>query len=286
LTDEVLQTLEQEDEQREVCCHLSFQAISGSDSIYSMRVRSIVGKQVMLMLVDSGSSSTFINEHMAKQLQLQVEECPTVQVKVASGHKMICNSMVRNVEWWSHGHFYHTDMRVLPLEAFDAILGYGWLMQHSPMECDWVHKVLQFRDAGQVVILYGDDVHSGSTIQEVSALQVQKWLVGHDIWAMVLVESNDDSSSQVNEDDIQLLLQEFAELFNVPTHLPPMRPFDHCIPLRPGSVPVNSKPYRYSPFHKDEIERQVTTLLQASFITPSTSPFASPVLLVKKKDGS
>jgi hypothetical protein len=53
----------------------------------------------------------------------------------------------------------------------------------------------------------------------------------------------------------------------------------------PGSVPVNSKPYRYSPFHKDEIERQVTTLLHASLITPSTSPFASPVLL-DKKDGS
>jgi hypothetical protein len=203
LADEVLQTLEQEDEQREVCCHLSFQALSGSDSIYSMRVRSIVGKQVMLMLVDSGSSSTFISEHMTKQLQLQVEECPTVQVKVASGHKMICNSMVRNVEWWSHGHFYHTDMRVLHLKAFDAILGYDWLMQHSPMECDWVHKVLQFQDGGQEVTLYGDDVHPGSTIQEVSALQVQKWLAGHDIWAMVLVESTADSGSQVNEADIQ-----------------------------------------------------------------------------------
>jgi hypothetical protein len=64
-----------------------------------------------------------------------------------------------------------------------------------------------------------------------------------------------------------------------------MRQFDHCIPLMPGSELVNSKPYRYSPFHKDEIERQVTTLLQAGLITPNTSPFASPVLLVKK-DGS
>jgi hypothetical protein len=42
----------------------------------------------------------------------------------------------------------------------------------------------------------------------------------------------------------------------------------------------------YSPFHKDEIERQVSALLEAGLITPRVSPFASPDLLVKKKDGS
>jgi hypothetical protein len=64
------------------------------------------------------------------------------------------------------------------------------------------------------------------------------------------------------------------------------RPFDHHIPLIPGSVPINAKPYRYSPFHKSEIERQVSELLKAGLIVPSVSPFASPVLLVQKKDES
>lgn len=45
-------------------------------------------------------------------------------------------------------------------------------------------------------------------------------------------------------------------------------------------------PYKYSPQHKIEIEKQVRELLEPGVITHSTSPFAAPVLLVKKTAGS
>jgi hypothetical protein len=54
----------------------------------------------------------------------------------------------------------------------------------------------------------------------------------------------------------------------------------------PNSTPVNCESYRYSPEQKDEIERQVAEMLQNGLIVPSLNPFASPVLLVKKKDNS
>jgi hypothetical protein len=54
----------------------------------------------------------------------------------------------------------------------------------------------------------------------------------------------------------------------------------------PGVQPVNVKPYRYSPQQKDEIEKQIKDMLQEGIIQISQSPFASPILLVKKKDGS
>lgn len=77
-----------------------------------------------------------------------------------------------------------------------------------------------------------------------------------------------------------------GELFQSPNELPPQRNLDHSIPLLSGVKPVNIKPYRYSPTQKDGIERQVKDMLHNGIIQPSSSPFASPVILVKKKDGS
>lgn len=85
LTDEILHQLEKEDQSGELCCHLTFQAVSGTANDYSMRVRSIVGKQTMLMLVDFGSSINFISQHMVQKLGLAVTSCPSVLVKVANG---------------------------------------------------------------------------------------------------------------------------------------------------------------------------------------------------------
>lgn len=83
---------------------------------------------------------------------------------------------------------------------------------------------------------------------------------------------------------LQKLLDSYANIFQSPGTLPPPRPFDHHIQLILGAQPVNVRPYRYSPAQKDEIERQVAEMLQNGIIKASSSPYASPVLLVRKKD--
>lgn len=80
--------------------------------------------------------------------------------------------------------------------------------------------------------------------------------------------------------ELQLCLEEFVDVFQPPSGLPPTR----AIPLVPGATPVNVRPYRYPPAIKDEIERQVVKMLKAGIIQNSLSPFSSSVLLVRKKD--
>jgi hypothetical protein len=82
------------------------------------------------------------------------------------------------------------------------------------------------------------------------------------------------------------LLQDFSDLFVEPQGLPPTRSRDHKIQLSLAGGPINVRPYRYPHYQKNEIEKMVTGLLQSGVIRPSTSPYSSPALLVKKQDGS
>ncbi|GAU25498.1 hypothetical protein TSUD_218700 [Trifolium subterraneum] len=77
-----------------------------------------------------------------------------------------------------------------------------------------------------------------------------------------------------------------SKLFQSPAVLPPSRSHNHCIPLIEGSNPVKVKPYRYPHSQKAQIEIMVEDMLQQGIIQPSTSPFSSPIVLVKKKDGT
>jgi hypothetical protein len=64
-----------------------------------MRVQSLVQDQVMGMLIDSSSSTTFISQRMVTILGLSTEDCPPVKVKVANGKIMVCEKSVREVKW-------------------------------------------------------------------------------------------------------------------------------------------------------------------------------------------
>ncbi|KAL0355638.1 UNVERIFIED_CONTAM: Transposon Ty3-G Gag-Pol polyprotein [Sesamum radiatum] len=70
-----------------------------------------------------------------------------------------------------------------------------------------------------------------------------------------------------------------------PQGLPPKRNIEHRITLKHDVVPKKMHLYRYSYAQKDEIESIVKGMLKEGIIQPSQSPFRSPVLLVKKKDG-
>ena len=84
---------------------------------------------------------------------------------------------------------------------------------------------------------------------------------------------------------VQLLLEQYANIFRLSTGLPPKSAIDHRILTVADPKPINVRPYKYGHVQKEEIEKLVLEMLQAGVIRPSRNPYSSPVLLVKKKDG-
>lgn len=93
-------------------------------------------------------------------------------------------------------------------------------------------------------------------------------------------------TTQPLHSDISALLSHYQDIYATPTELPPTRKHDHHIPLKPNSSPVNSHPYRCPIAQREEIEKITKEMLAAGVIRTISSPFASPVLLVKKKDNT
>ncbi|KAL8100580.1 hypothetical protein AgCh_032728 [Apium graveolens] len=87
--------------------------------------------------------------------------------------------------------------------------------------------------------------------------------------------------------ELEYLKKQYADIFMEPDKLPPPRQmFDHRIPLQEGTNPINIRPYRYPLKQRDVIEQIIEEMLSRGIIQNSTSPFASPVVLVRKKDGT
>jgi hypothetical protein len=152
-----------------------------------------------------------------------------------------------------------------------------WLEYYSPMQVDWVKKFLQFEHQGEVIRLQG--ITKNNKLSTTTPVQAYE-----DQWIKVCqVELSEDATAP---EIVQSLLTRFTDVFEEPVGLPPPRSCDHKIPLIDGAQPFSSRPYCHAPALKDEIERQVNEMLRTGVIQPSTSPFSSPFIFVKKRDHS
>ena len=144
ITEDMLNQLAIDDTLAQDFCHLSLNALSSMDTDNSMKLKALVQDKVMLTLLDSGSSHSFISSNFVKLAKLATVPIPTRTVRLANGDMLTTTAKVQNLQWYIQGHTLCSDMIVLDMTTYDAILGYDWLKQQGPMEVDWSNKTLKF----------------------------------------------------------------------------------------------------------------------------------------------
>jgi hypothetical protein len=75
------------------------------------------------ILVDSGSTHSFLSQHMVDKIG-SLQLVPTnVQVKVADGNVLQCMAVLPQAEWTIQQCTFIQDIKVLSLPSYDLILG-------------------------------------------------------------------------------------------------------------------------------------------------------------------
>ena len=175
------------------------------------------------------------------------------------------------------------DFNVIHLGGYGVILGTQWLSTLGVISWNFQLLTMEFLHLGKRVFLKG--LQPASLINSDASMffngSRRKGLV------LQITTAAPMSFDQPHFPPMLIdLMNEFSKVFAVPTGLSPIRDHEHSINLKEGTLPMCERPYRYPHFQKSEIEKIVNELLEVGSIQPSQSPFSSPILLVRKANGS
>ncbi|KAF5472135.1 hypothetical protein F2P56_008875 [Juglans regia] len=246
---------------------ISLQSMVGGGGPKTMRLMACIGKKKLIILIDTGSTHNFVDTVAAARCKLHVQLGQTINVKVANGQLLESMGKCVAVPLSIQSIPFTVDFFTLPLGGCDAVLGIQWLSTLSPILWDFVNLSMQFQCNGQDISLKGLTVPQSNLIDNEESFGTFG-CASKGIFLQIVACSSIELASLQNV-QVQHLLQQYKEVFNEPTGLPPNRSHDHKINLKQDIYAISVRPYRYPFYQKAEIEKIVKELLNSGVIRPS-----------------
>lgn len=233
----------------DVAADLSLHAISWTQGLHTIKVRGSIKNRQVSLLLDSGSSHSFISSALVKQLRLNPSPFSEVGVTVANGEKIPCNQVVEGVKWYMSNKLFSSNFHVINLGSYDMIFGINWMKRFSPDIFDFETNSISIKWKGERVELndqVGTEKNKIITCQTLSdSVGGYSYFLCHVVAKEVVTDRGEgENQGEGLPDGVRGLLHQYQDLFAEPTDLPPTRTHDHLIPLKEGSSPVSSNPYR------------------------------------------
>ena len=280
--------------------HLSPHALTRNFSPQTLKFQALIHNLPVTVLIDSGSSHNILQPRIAKHLHLPIQPNPPFRVMVGNGAFITCQGICPAIQISIQTAIFTIPFSLLPIEGVDVVLGIEWLRTLGPIQADFSIPSIAFTYLNTHITLtattsptpiqdtYHQVCHSiaTNTIASIHFLSVDTHSPSP---IPISLESSMQTPSSLLyqlPQSIQMILRKHQSIFKPPHGLPPPRPHDHHIPLLPNTGSVNVRPYRYPHSHKNTITQLIAEMLQDRFIKPSNNPFSSPILLIKKKDGT
>lgn len=216
---------------------LSFFSAGGLTQPRTMKLQGWVNGRRVLVLIDSGANHNFIAKRIATELDLPVEETPAYKVCLGDGRRKeaqgCCEGVVvRMGEVEVKERFY-----LFELGGVDIILGVAWLATLGEVTINWGTLAMRFRHEGQKVTIHGDPTLTQELVSLAALLKVREVEAITVIWNLGLTEWEEGSRgekqlTQEQKGELEKVLGEYGEVFQASQGLPPIRKWDHMIPIK------------------------------------------------------
>ena len=254
-------------------------------------------------MLDTGSSLSFISTRLFEYLPKSIMEPTSSDAQMADGSALAVKKCCKLSFKLVNGSHPNITCSIkccvirLPPQV-DMLLGAPFHKDHD-LRLDWRKWLIEFpTKVGRPKFSHSPPQYGPAS--HLSVLDCQKALRrGESVLACVVRPlaggeepqnlSPPDESATVVENagpQIAAIKGDFADVFSdsLPKGLPPRRAIEHPIDLVPGIKPAARPAYKIYFAEQAELKTQLADLLARGSIQPSRSPYAAPVLFVKKKD--
>ncbi|XP_076930035.1 uncharacterized protein LOC143594660 [Bidens hawaiensis] len=232
------------------------------------------------VLFDSGANQSFIDYKFCSLLDAPLVKLDSrFEVETANGELIRITEALGNATISLAIHEIPVQLLPMTLAGFDVVLGMDWLSSNQArILCN--DKTIEIRAPNNKIIRIVGDKEAGK-VGIISKIKASHCL-GKGCLAFMAFITKESESKKLEEVPV---VSEFKDVF--PDELPgipPDRKGEFKIDLVPGTSPIVKSPYRLVPTGMKELRKQLDELLEKGFIRPSSSPWGTPILFVKKKD--
>ena len=260
------------------------------------------GKHEVTALVDTGGEEIFVSQSFIKTARIPEPEHAPTMVRAIDGHKIpsygihdlvfsLADSRGKKQERTLKA--YAVDMR-----GYDLILGYPWIHDVDP-DIHWREQYWTYRDPpkepARLVDIALVDAEQFATLANAAitrnegeayiAMPYQILSQGDGVSCDKAVRCG---ATQLDDPVVPKQLECLSEVFSeeLSDSLNTHDQVEHPIDLLPGKLPRGGPIYNMSHDELAAIRDYLKSALEKDWIRPSSSQVGSPVLFVKKADGS
>lgn len=151
---------------------VSLHALSDSLKRKTITLQGLLRGKKVSLLVDTGSSHTFIHPGLIESLGLVAERTDPLVATIADGGKVISHAICRGVQWQVQKYHFQFDMRIMGIGGWDIILGVDWMYQYSPISFDFKQLKVSLATDKETIMLEGGV--DGPVIKLMSGKSVRK----------------------------------------------------------------------------------------------------------------